>query len=80
MSSEDYNTNSMDAALSRIETKLDTALKTQEEHTQRFEKQEERISKVEGKIKWLAGVATTAGVFISSIWDAAKEWLFSKGN
>lgn len=75
MSSEEYNPNSMDATLARIETKLDSALRVQDEHAQTFIKQGERIGKVEGKLKWLAGAATAAGVVASSLWDAAKTWL-----
>ncbi len=74
MSDQDYNPNSVDAVLARIETrqiengaKLDSAILIQSKH-------EERIQSLEGSRKWLIGACAA----ISCISPNASKWLLEK--
>lgn len=64
MSEDDYHPNSMDATLSRIETKLDTALV-------QVADQEKRIGTLERWRMWMLGTAAAASGGAVKIW----KWL-----
>lgn len=56
--SEDYNPNSVNAVLSRIETKLNQALETQEQHSSAIRKLWVALGRLDVRV---AVIAATAG-------------------
>lgn len=72
MSQDDYNPNSVDAALARIEArqrsngeKLDAVI---EANTERFEKIEGRVSEVEKKQWFFSGATGVVAFLASKLW------------
>lgn len=58
--SEDYNPNSVNAVLSRIETKLNTALETQEQHSMAIRKLWAALGRLDVRVAAIAGGMSTA--------------------
>lgn len=60
---EDYNPNSIDATLSRIETKLNNALATQEEHASAISKIWAALGRLDVRVAGIAaGITVVIGV------------------
>jgi hypothetical protein len=57
---EDYNPNSIDATLSRIETKLNNALTTQEEHASAISKLWAALGRLDVRVAGIAAGITIA--------------------
>ena len=65
--SKEYNPDSVDAVLSRIETKLDTVLQTQGEHASAIRKLWAALGKIDVRV---AGISAVVGLLIA----LAKIW------
>ena len=71
MSQDNYNPNSIDAAVSRIETKLDSALKQQAEQELQLGKLWSAIGRIDVRVAAIAGgVSLTA--FLLELWIKLK--------
>lgn len=74
MITPDYDPNSINAVLSRIETKVNTIDSRLEKGDKRMDNQDERIQKLERWRYWLLGLSA-ALVFLA---QAAWEWFTGK--
>lgn len=68
--SEDYNPNSVNAVLSRIETKLNTALETQEEHGSAIRKLWAALGRIDVRVAVIAGGVSVVGFIVKLFWKS----------
>lgn len=65
--SQDYNPNSKDAVLSRIETKLDAALKQQDEHSSAIRKLWAALNRLDVRVAVIAVGISGGGWAVKAI-------------